>query len=129
MPAVARARVLLPSKYVAGILGAGRARSSGLWLRATGRIPATARGILTTSASLPLIGWVALSFACGWIGAGFGPVAAPRRDDDSRLLAGVLAVIMMPVSCWLLTFAAIVVPLAQGDPRDFQTIRKTRGTP
>ena len=39
----------------------------------------------------------------------------------------VLAVVMVPVSL-LLTFAAIAIPLVQGDPRAFKTIRKTRGT-
>jgi cellulose synthase/poly-beta-1,6-N-acetylglucosamine synthase-like glycosyltransferase len=118
MPAAARARVLI--KYIAGILGLASS-IAGLWLRGTGRVPATA-GILNFG-KLALIGWVAVSFACGWIGA--SSAASLRRDDDSRLLAAVLAVIMMPVSA-LLTFASIIIPLAQGDPRDFQTIRKTR---
>ena len=80
------------------------------------------RGVLNFG-KLALIGWVAVSFACGWIGA--SSAVSLRRNDDSRLLAAILAVVMMPVSA-LLTFAAIIIPLAQGDPRDFQTIRKTR---
>jgi putative flippase GtrA len=118
MPAAAAVRVL--AKYLAGILGLS-CSVAGLWLRATGAIPSTV-GVLNVG-KLAIIGWVALSFACGWIGA--GSAASLHRDDDSRLLSGVLAVVMMPVSA-LLTFAAIMIPLAQGDPRDFQTIAKTR---
>jgi len=33
--------------------------------------------------------------------------------------------VMVPVSV-LLTFAAVLVPLAQGDPRTFTVIRKTK---
>ena len=62
-------------------------------------------------------------FACGWIGASS---AQEGRGDDSRLLAGVVAVVMVPVSL-LLTLAAVLVPLAQGDPRTFTVIRKTKG--
>jgi hypothetical protein len=118
LPLGAAARVLV--KYLAGVLALA-CSIAGLWLRATGRIPATA-GILNLG-KLALLAWVALAFTCGWIGASSaGPL---RRGDDSRLLAAVLAVIMMPVSV-LLTFAAILIPLAQGDPRAFHTIRKTR---
>jgi hypothetical protein len=88
-------------------------------MRLSGRIPATA-GILNFG-KLAMIAWVALFFACGWIAASS---SHGRRSDDSRMLSGVLAVLLMPVSV-LLTFAAIVIPLAQGDPGDFKTIRKT----
>jgi hypothetical protein len=118
MPFSAAARVLL--KYLAGVVALA-CSIAGLWLRATGRIPATA-GILNFG-KLGLLAWVALSFSCGWIGASAS--GSLRRSDDSRMLAGVIAVIMMPFSA-LLTFAAILLPLAQGDPRDFKTIRKTR---
>jgi hypothetical protein len=37
----------------------------------------------------------------------------------------VLAVVMLPVSATL-TFAAMLISLAQGDSRTFRTIRKTR---
>ena len=53
---------------------------------------------------------VAVFFACGWI------VPRPRwkgRPDDSRLLAGALAVVMVPASSPR-TFAAIAVPLVRG---------------
>jgi Glycosyl transferase family group 2 len=106
-------------KYLQGVLALALS-AVGLWLRLTGRIPATA-GILNFG-KLALMSWAGLFFACGWIGASS---AVERRSPDSRMLAGLLAVIMMPVSV-LLTLAAIVVPLAQGDPRDFQTIAKTR---
>jgi hypothetical protein len=92
----------------------------GLWLRLSGRIPATA-GVLNFG-KLAMIAWVALFFSCGWIAASS---THQRRSDDSRMLSGVTAVLLMPISV-LLTFAAIVVPLAQGDPGDFKTIRKTR---
>lgn len=118
MPFDAAFRVLV--KYLASVVALA-CSIAGLWLRATGRIPATA-GILNFG-KLSLLSWVGLSFACGWIGA--SSAGALRRHDDSRMLAGVLAVIMMPLSA-LLTFAAILIPLAQGDPRTFQTIRKTR---
>jgi hypothetical protein len=118
LPLSAAGRVL--AKYLAGVLALA-CSIAGLWLRVTGRIPATA-GVLNFG-KLALISWVALAFTCGWIGASAG--GALKRDDDSRLLAGLLAVIMMPVSV-LLTFAAILIPLAQGDPRGFHTIRKTK---
>ena len=118
MPRAAAVRVLF--KYVAGVLALS-CSIAGLWLRASGRIPATA-GVLNFG-KLALIGWVAVSFACGWIGA--SSAVSLRRNDDSRLLAAILAVVMMPVSAPP-TLAAIIIPLAQGDPRDFQTIRKTR---
>lgn len=118
LPGTAAARVFL--KYAAGVIGL-TCSIAGLWLRATGAIPATA-GILNFG-KLALICWAAVSFACGWIGASSS--LSSRQHADSRLLAAALAVIMMPVSA-LLTFAAIVIPLAQGDPQDFQTIRKTR---
>jgi hypothetical protein len=102
-------------KYVQGVLALCLS-AVGLWLRLTGRIPATA-GILNFG-KLALMAWVGLFFACGWI-------ASAGRHPDSRMLSGMLSVIMMPVSA-LLTLAAVVVPLAQGDPGDFQVIQKTR---
>ena len=118
IPFTAAFRVL--AKYLASVIALA-CSIAGLWLRATGRIPATA-GILNFG-KLSLLAWIALAFTCGWIGASTS--GALKRDDDSRMLAGVLAVIMMPLSA-LLTFAALLIPLAQGDPRAFQTIRKTR---
>jgi hypothetical protein len=106
-------------KYAAGVLALS-CSAAGLWLRASGRIPSTA-GVLNFG-KLALMAWVGVFFACGWIAASS---AAERRPDDSRMLSGVLAVLLMPVSV-LLTLAAVVIPLVQGDPGDFRTIRKTR---
>ena len=120
MPLGAAFRV--SAKYVAGVLGLVYS-AAGLYLRATGRIPATSP--IFTYAKLSILSWVAVIFACGWIGASS---AASPRNDDSRLLAGVMAVLMMPISV-ALTFAAVIIPLAQGDPRTFRVIRKTRSAP
>jgi hypothetical protein len=45
--------------------------------------------------------------------------------DYAKLAVLALAVLMMPVSL-ALTFAAIGIPLMQGDPRSFKVISKTR---
>ena len=119
MPRLAALAVL--GKYLAGIVGLV-CSVAGLYLRASGHIPATSP--ILSYAKLSILSWVAVIFACGWIGAGS---ATSSRNDDSRLLAGVVAVLMMPVSV-ALTFAAIVVPLIQGDPRTFRVIAKTRGS-
>jgi hypothetical protein len=117
MPLTAAVRVSL--KYVAGVL-ALVCSAAGIYLRISGHIPGTS--IVLSYAKLSILAWVGLFFACGWIGAGSATAA---RNDDSRLLAGVVAVLMMPVSV-ALTFAALVVPLLQGDPRTFRVIAKTR---
>lgn len=111
--------LLVSAKYVAGVLGLA-CSVAGLYLRATGRVPPTS-GILNY-AKLSVLCWTAVFFACGWIGASS---AHAGRDGDSRLLSGVVAVIMLPLSA-ALTFAAMVISLAQGDPRTFRTIRKSR---
>jgi hypothetical protein len=113
------AALMVLGKYVAGVIGLV-CSAAGLYLRATGRIPATSP--ILSYAKLSILAWVGVIFACGWIGAGS---ATSARNDDSRLLAGVVAVLMMPVSV-ALTFAAVIVPLIQGDPRTFRVIRKTR---
>lgn len=113
----AAARVIF--KYAQGVLALALS-AAGLYLRLTGAIPATA-GVLNFG-KLSLIAWIGLFFACGWIGASS---AVERRAPESRMLAGLLAVVMIPVSA-LLTLAAVVVPLVQGDPGDFQVIAKTR---
>ena len=110
---------VVTGKYLAGIL-ALVCSAAGLYLRVTGAIPATSP--VFQYAKLSILAWVAVFFACGWIGAS---AERPARDNDSRLLAGVLAVVMMPASL-ILTFAAIVVPLVKGNPGTFKTIRKTR---
>lgn len=111
--------LLVATKYLSGVLGLA-CSLAGLYLRASGWIPATSTFL--TYAKLSVLCWVGLFFACGWIGASSDHTG---RDDDSRLLSGVFAVLMLPVSA-ALTFAAILLSLAQGDPRTFRTIRKTR---
>jgi hypothetical protein len=113
------AAFLIVGKYLFGVLGL-LCSAAGLYLRLTGRIPATA-GILNY-AKLSLLAWAGVSFACGWLGASS---EHHSRTGDSRLLSGVLAVLMMPISL-LLTLAAILIPLSQGNPRSFAVISKTR---
>ena len=113
------AAVMVFVKYLAGVT-ALLCSAAGLYLRLTGRIPATA-GILTY-AKLSMLAWAGMFFASGWIGASSGDGG---RAGDSRLLSGVLAVLASPVSL-LLTLAGIVVPLIQGNPRSFAVIAKTR---
>ena len=93
---------------------------SGLYLRLTGAIPATSP--VFGFAKLSVLAWIMVFFACGWIGASSD---ISSLNNDSRLLSGVMAVLMMPVSL-VLTFAAIAVPLIQGNPRSFKVISKTR---
>ena len=111
--------LLVSAKYVAGVVGLA-CSVAGLYLRATGRVPPTSP--ILSYAKLSVLCWTAVFFACGWIGASS---AHAGRDGDSRLLSGVAAVLMLPVSA-ALTFAAMVISLGQGDPRSFRTIRKTR---
>ncbi len=111
--------LLVSAKYVAGVVGLA-CSVAGLYLRATGRVPPTSP--ILNYAKLSVLCWTAVFFACGWIGASSAHAGC---DGDSRLLSGVVAVIMLPVSA-ALTFAAMVISLAEGDPRTFRTIRKTR---
>jgi Glycosyl transferase family group 2 len=111
--------LLVSAKYLIGVLGLA-CSAAGLYLRATGRLPPTSA--VLDYAKLSVLCWSAVFFACGWIGAS-SPHAG--RDSDSRLLSGVVAVLMLPVSA-MLTFAAVVISLALGDPRTFRIIRKTR---
>lgn len=117
MPLGAAARVC--GKYLVGVL-ALICSVDGLYLRLIGRIPATAGAL--GYAKLSVLAWAAVFFACGWLGASS---AEGRRTRDSRLMSGVLAVLMMPVSL-VFTFAAIAIPLIQGNPRSFEVIAKTR---
>ena len=114
-----RAALLIFGKYLVGVMGL-LCSVAGLYLRLTGRIPADA-GIFDY-AKLSLLAWAGVFFTCGWIAAGSDHAI---RRNDSRLLSGVLAVLMTPTSL-LLTFAAIAVPLVQGNPRSFAVISKTR---
>jgi hypothetical protein len=117
MPLPGALLVLL--KYAAGSFGLS-CSAVGVYLRARGAIPATA-GILDY-AKLSALAWVTLFFACGWVGASS---AKAGRDDDSRLLSGMLAVLMMPVSV-VLTYGSMIIALARGNPGTFEVIRKTR---
>lgn len=111
--------LFVSAKYVSGIIGLA-CSLAGLYLRATGRVPPTSAFL--NYAKLSVLCWAGLFSACGWIGASSDHAG---RDGDSRLLSGVLAVLMLPASATL-TFAAMLISLAQGDPRTFRTIRKTR---
>lgn len=94
---------------------------AGLYMRLTGQLPRSAA--MSGLAKLSVVAWLAVVFACGWIGASS---RVQRRSDDSRLLSGVLAVLMLPATA-LMTLAGIFIPLALGNPNTFQVIRKTRG--
>lgn len=111
--------LLVSAKYVSGLLGLA-CSVAGLYLRATERVPSTSAFL--NYAKLSVLCWAGLFFACGWIGASSDHAG---RDSDSRLLSGVLAIVMLPVSATL-TFVATLISLAQGDPQTFRTIRKTR---
>jgi len=93
----------------------------GLYMRLTGQIPGTS--LLYDIAKLSTFAWLAVFFACGWIGASS---RVSPRTSDSRLLSAIAAVAMAPVSM-ALTLAGIFVPLVQGNPGTFQVISKTRG--
>lgn len=93
---------------------------TGLYLKLTGQLPADSP--IYSVSKLAILSWLVLFFACGWIGASS---RVTSRHDDSRLLAAATAVVMIPASS-LLTLAGIFIPLAQGNPRTFQVITKTR---
>ena len=114
MPPTAALRVSV--KYLAGV-AAFAGSVLGLWLRVTGRIPAGSP--LYTYAKLSALCWAGVFFAAGWLGA------ANHDGDDSRMLSGTLAVLLMPVSA-ALTLAAIIIPLLQGPQKGFSVIAKTR---
>jgi hypothetical protein len=109
--------MLVLGKYVLGVV-ALVASAAGLYLRFTGGIPPTAAAF--DYAKMSLLSWVGVYFACGWVGA-----ATAGRTSDARLLAGLTAVVMLPVSL-ILSFSAIVIALGQGSPRTFAVITKTR---
>ena len=96
--------------------------TAGLSLRLTGELPPSSP--LYGAARLALLTWLAVFFAAGWIGAG-GSVDG--RNDDSRLLAALTAVLFSPLSC-LVTAAGLAWPLIAGNPRTFEVIRKTRNS-
>ena len=111
--------IVVVAKYLVGLVTVVFSLT-GLYMKLTGQLP-VASPVYDVS-KLAILSWLAVFFACGWIGAS-SRVSA--RNDDSRLLNAAAAVVMVPVSS-LLTLAGILVPLAQGNPRTFQVIRKTR---
>jgi putative flippase GtrA len=111
--------VMVVAKYLFGLVTMVFSLT-GLYMKLTGHMPANSP--VYSLSKLAILSWLTLFFACGWIGAGSRITA---RHDDSRLLAAAAAVVMIPVSS-LLTLAGIFVPLAQGNPRTFQVISKTR---
>jgi hypothetical protein len=94
---------------------------AGLLMRLTGQLPRSP--LAFTMAKLAVVTWLAVVFACGWIGASS---TVSGRSDDSRMISGVLAVLMLPVSA-VMTIAGIMLSLAEGSPNTFQVIRKTKG--
>ena len=111
---------LTAAKYLFGIITLVFS-ISGFYLRVTGKIPGTSA--IFDISKIAIAAWVIVFFACGWIGSG-SRVAG--RNNDSRLLAAVVAVATAPISI-AMTFIGIVVPLMQGNPGTFKVIRKTRG--
>lgn len=111
--------VMVVAKYLFGLVTVVFSLT-GLYMKLTGQMPANSP--VYSLSKLAILSWLTLFFACGWIGASSGVTA---RHDDSRLLAAAAAVVMIPVSS-LLTLAGIFIPLAQGNPRTFQVISKTR---
>jgi hypothetical protein len=111
--------VMVAAKYLFGLVTMVFS-IAGLYMRATGQLPGYSP--IFDLAKLSVVAWLAVLFACGWIGAGS---RLAGRCHDSRLLSGLLAVLMLPASA-LLTVAGILVPLALGNPNTFQVIRKTR---
>jgi hypothetical protein len=108
------------AKYLIGLLTIVFSLA-GLYLRLSGQLPRTSPAL--DLARLSVVAWLAIVFACGWLGASS---QIDARNGDSRLLSGILAVLMLPVTA-VLTVAGILVPLAQGNPHTFQVIRKTQG--
>lgn len=92
----------------------------GIALKITGTLPVGSS--VYDVAKLAMLTWLAVFFMVGWIGAS-GSVDG--RNEDSRLLNALLAVIFSPLSCLVIT-AALFVPLLQGNPHGFQVIQKTR---
>ena len=92
----------------------------GIIMRLVGRLPPSSP--VYDASKLALLIWLAVFFGTGWIGASGSQT---RRNDDSRLLNALLAVVLSPLSC-LLTTAGLIYPLIAGNPRTFKVIRKTR---
>jgi hypothetical protein len=93
---------------------------TGMALRYTGHLPP--QSSVYDASKLAIATWLAVFALCGWIDASS---KTHRRSDDSRLLNALAAVVMAPISS-VMTLAVILVAVYQGNPRTFQTIRKTR---
>ena len=112
--------LMVAGKYVAGVL-ALVCSASGLYLRFSGRSRDFTRIRVREVVGGRLGGGVFRLRLDRRVGR---PGPGPRRFAAAGGSAGCGD---GPGSL-LLTFAAIAVPLVQGDPRAFKTIRKTRGT-
>ena len=95
---------------------------AGIAMKLAGALPAVSP--VYDVAKLALLTWLAVFFAVGWIGAS-GRVDG--RNEDSRLLNALMAVVFSPLSCLVIT-VGLAVPLLQGNPRTFEVIRKTRSS-
>jgi hypothetical protein len=93
---------------------------TGLLLRYTGHLPPTSP--VYDVSKLAIATWLVVFAVCGWID---GSSRIQWRNDDSRILNALAAVIMAPVSSLMSVFV-IAVSLYQGNPRTFEVIRKTR---
>lgn len=92
----------------------------GILMRLTGQLPPSSA--VYGASRLALLTWLAVFFGVGWMGAS-GSV--DRRNDDSRLLNALMAVVFSPLS-YLMTAAGLVWPLIAGNPRTFEVIKKAR---
>jgi hypothetical protein len=107
------------AKWVFGVMTV-TVSMTGLAMRLTGHLSPSSS--LYGESKLAILTWLLIFGVCGWIDASS---ATHRRHDDSRLLNALAAVVMSPVSS-LLSVVVIAVALYQGNPRTFETIRKTR---
>ena len=94
--------------------------TTGIILQLTGQLSPSSAAY--DASKLALLTWLAVFFWTGWIGAD-GSQAG--RNDDSRLLNALMAVVLSPLSC-LITTAGLIFPLITGNPRTFKVIPKTR---
>jgi hypothetical protein len=94
----------------------------GLVLRYTGHLPPSSP--VYDVSKLAIATWLAVFTVCGWIDASS---RIQQRDDDSRILNALAAVVMAPVSSLMSVFV-IMVALYQGNPRTFEVIKKTRNS-
>jgi hypothetical protein len=95
---------------------------TGIAMKLTGALPTSSP--VYDVAKLALLTWLAVFFGVGWIGAS-GRVDG--RNEDSRLLNALMAVVFSPLSCLVIT-AGLAIPLLQGNPRTFEVIQKTRNS-